>query len=75
MFRKLFSPIKSNAELITVGTGAITGVEVIDNSPFETMGTNGEIIKLSLQSIIAIAALIKYFRENKRKKQDKQNEQ
>jgi hypothetical protein len=39
------------------------------------MGTNGEIIKLSLQSIIAIAALIKYFRENKRKKQDKQNEQ
>lgn len=74
MFRKLFSPIKSNAELITVGTGAITGVEVIDNSPLETMGTNGEIIKLSLQSIIAIAALIKYFRENKRKKQDKQNE-
>lgn len=75
MFRKLFSPIKSNAELITVGTGAITGVEVIDNSPLETMGTNGEIIKLSLQSIIAIVALIKYFRENKRKKQDKQNEQ
>lgn len=75
MFRKIFSPIKSNAELITVGTGAITGVEVLDQSPLDTMGNSGEIIKLSLQSIIAIAAVIKYFRENKRKKQEKQNEQ
>lgn len=74
MFKRILAPVQTNAELITVGTGAITGVEIIDQSPLETMGTTGEIIKLSLQTLIAVAAVFKYFKENKRKKREK-NEQ
>ena len=72
MLHKVFTPIKSVHEHIVVGVGAVTGIEVLNDIDLQSMGNVGEIIKLSLQAIVAVAAVIKYFKKPKIDKNEQQ---
>lgn len=67
MLHKVFTPIQSRPEHVMVGVGAITGIEVLNDIDLQNMGNIGEIIKLSLQAIVAVAAVVKYFKKHKQK--------
>ncbi len=58
--------IETTKENLTVAFASVSGVEILDHSPLGLMGPTGEIIKLSLQTIIALAAVIKYLRKPKK---------
>ena len=58
--------IETTKENLTVAFASVSGVEILDHSPLGLMGSTGEIIKLSLQTIIALAAVIKYLKKPKK---------
>ena len=64
-------PIESTSETLVVGAGSFGGVELLQNLNFTTMGENGEMIKLGLQAVIAVATLVKFLRTNKKNKSKK----
>ena len=60
---KIFEKIKGINNPFVIGTGSFTGVEVADLIPQEGL-------KLVCQVVIAVATLIKFFKERKKAKNE-----
>lgn len=47
------------SKILTIGSAGVGAIEVVDQVPVPDLGGKGEIIKLVLQVVIALASLIK----------------
>lgn len=61
-------PVETTHEALVVGAGSFGGLELLQQLNFSDMGDTGEIIKLGLQAVVAVATLIKFLRTNKKNK-------